>query len=98
MINVRLYQEIVVPYCNLKHGQSAAVALTRSGANKVLKKVWEAFITRKIESSRENMQKLFKIRESLTPSFKLPNSQPDSKLTKELMKTLLVLMLRSKAS
>ena len=47
MINVRLYQEIVVPYCNLKHGQSAAVALTRSGANKVLKKVWEAFITRK---------------------------------------------------
>ena len=47
MINVRLYQEIVVPYCNLKHGQFAAVALTRSGANKVLKKVWEAFIIQK---------------------------------------------------
>ena len=47
MINVRLYQEIVVPYFNLKHGQFAAVALIRSGANKVLKKVWEAFITRK---------------------------------------------------
>ena len=38
MINTRLYQEIVVPYFNLKHGQFAAVALTRSGANKVLKR------------------------------------------------------------
>ena len=47
MINVRLYQEIVVPFFNLKHGQFAAVALTRSGANKVLKKVWEAFIARR---------------------------------------------------
>ena len=36
MINVRLYQEIVVPFFNLKHGQFAAVALTRSGANKIL--------------------------------------------------------------
>ena len=33
MINVRLYQEIVVPFFNLKHGQFAAVALTRSGTN-----------------------------------------------------------------
>ena len=55
MINVRLYQEIVVPYCNLKHGQSAAVALTRSDANKVLKKVWETFITQKYRmNSREH--------------------------------------------
>ena len=45
MINVKLYQEIVVPLFNLKHGQFAAVALTRSGANKVLKRVCEAFIT-----------------------------------------------------
>ena len=38
MINVRLYQEIVVPYFTVKHGQFAAVALTRSGVNKMLRK------------------------------------------------------------
>ena len=47
MINVRLYQEIVVPYFTVKHGQFAAVALTRSGANKMLRKTWEAFILRR---------------------------------------------------
>ena len=36
MINVRLYQEIILPYFQIKHGQFAAVALTRSGANKLL--------------------------------------------------------------
>ena len=45
MINVRLYQEIVIPFFNIKHGQYAAIALTRSGANKLLRKVWKAFIT-----------------------------------------------------
>ena len=43
-INVRLYQEIVVPFFDVKHGPYAAVALTRSGANLLLKKVREAFI------------------------------------------------------
>ena len=47
MINVRLYQEIVVPFFTVKHGQFAAVALVRSGANKLLRKVWEAFILRR---------------------------------------------------
>ena len=47
MINVRLYQEIVLPYFQIKHGQFAAVALSRSGANKMLRKVWEAFIIRR---------------------------------------------------
>ena len=47
MIHVRLYQEIMVPFFNLKHGQFAAVAVIRSGANKVLTKVWEAFITQR---------------------------------------------------
>ena len=47
MINVRLYQEIVLPYFQIKHGQFAAVALVRSGANKMLRKVWEAFIIRR---------------------------------------------------
>jgi len=44
MINVRLYQEIVIPNFTLRHG---AVAVVRSGANKLLKKVWEAFIIRR---------------------------------------------------
>ena len=45
MINVRLYQAIVLSFFNVKHGQYVAVALTRSRANKLLRKVWEAFIT-----------------------------------------------------
>ena len=47
MIKVRLYQEIVLPFFTVKHGQFAAVALVRSGANKVLRKVWEAFILKR---------------------------------------------------
>ena len=47
MLNVRLYQEIVLPFFNFKHGQFAAIALTSSRANKILRKVWEAFITRR---------------------------------------------------
>ena len=47
MINVRLYQEIVLPFFTNKHGQFAAVALTRSGANKMCRKVWESFIIRR---------------------------------------------------
>ena len=47
MINVRLYQEIVLPFFTNKHGQFAAVALTRSGANKMFRKVWESFIIRR---------------------------------------------------
>ena len=31
----------------MRHGQFAAVAVVRSGANKLLKKVWETFITRR---------------------------------------------------
>ena len=73
MINVRLYQEIVVPYFNLKHGQCAAVALTRSGANKILKKVWEAFITQRDRIINREPAKVFKVRKSLIPNFKLPN-------------------------
>ena len=38
MINTRLNQEIGVPYFTVKHGQFAAVALTRSGVNKLLRK------------------------------------------------------------
>ena len=47
MINVRLYHEILLPFFKIKHGQFAAVALIRSGANKLLKKVWESFIIRR---------------------------------------------------
>ena len=44
MINIRLCQEIVIPFFNVKHGQCTAVALTRSRTNILLKKVWEAII------------------------------------------------------
>ena len=47
MINVRLYQEIVLPYFTVRHGQFAAVALVRSGANKMLRKVWVSFIAKR---------------------------------------------------
>ena len=47
MINVRLYKEIIVPIFAIKHGQFAAVALTRSGANKLRRKVWESFINKR---------------------------------------------------
>ena len=47
MINVTLNHDIVLPFFKIKHGQYAAVALTRSGANKLLKKVWEAFIIKR---------------------------------------------------
>ena len=39
MININLYQEIVLPFLAIKHGQFAVVALIRSGANKMLRKV-----------------------------------------------------------
>ena len=39
MINDRLCQEILFPFFNVRHGQYAAVALTRSGANNLLRKV-----------------------------------------------------------
>ena len=44
MIDVRLNQEIIDPLFTIKHGRFAAVALSRSGATKLLKKLWEAFI------------------------------------------------------
>ena len=47
MINVKLYHDLVIPHFSIRHGQFAAVAVTRSGANKVLKKAWEAFITKR---------------------------------------------------
>ena len=47
MMNVRLYQEIVVLFFNIKHGQYAAVASTRTGANNLLRKMWEAFVIRR---------------------------------------------------
>ena len=36
MINVKLHQEILIQNFTLRHGQFAAVAITRSGANKLI--------------------------------------------------------------
>jgi hypothetical protein len=57
MINVKLYQEIIVPLFAIKYGQFAAVALTRSGANKLLRKVWESFITKRDRIVLKEQQK-----------------------------------------
>ena len=46
MINVRLYQEIVILFFTVKHGQFGAVALERSGVTKMLRKAWEAIMRR----------------------------------------------------
>ena len=45
MINTRLYHEVILPFFKIKHGQFAAVALTRSGANKLRIKIWEDYET-----------------------------------------------------
>ena len=67
MINVRIYQEIVIPFFAIKHGQFAAVALTKSGANKMLRKVWESFIKKRdncFKRTPKICQQLEKVRHS----------------------------------
>ena len=97
MINVRFYQEIVIPFFNVKHGQDAAVALTRSGANKLLRKVWEAFITRRDRIVAKEHAKTIQNQKSLIFNSIQLNCQPGNKLTTELTKNWRVLMLRLKA-
>ena len=74
MINVRLYKEIIVPIFTIKHGQFAAVALTRSGANKLLRKVWESFVNKRVVNKRDRIilrehQKLSTLKENLILNF-----------------------------
>jgi len=71
MINVKLYQEIVMPFFTLKHGQFAAVAVTRSGANKLLKKVCEAFSTRGDKLISREYTKVVQNQRKFDTSFKL---------------------------
>ena len=61
MINVRLYKEIIVPIFTIKHGQYAAVALTRSGANKLLRKVWESFVSKRDRILLKEHQKVINV-------------------------------------
>ena len=97
-INVRLYQEIVIPNFNLRHGRFAVVAVVRSGANKLLKKCGKLSSHKETNLSQGNMQKLCKAKESLTLNWKLRKCQLDNRLTKELMKNSPILMLKSKVS
>ena len=87
MINVRLYQEIIVPLFQIKHGQFAAVALSRGGATKLLKKVWEAFIVRRDRLVlREHQQNLTNQRKSgaqLKSARQSGGQQIDSSLSKK---------------
>ena len=47
MINVRLYHEIILLFFEIKHGQVAVVALTRSGATKLLNFFLGSFILKR---------------------------------------------------
>ena len=69
-LRVRLYQELVIPHFTLKHAQYAAVAVTTSGANKLLKKVWEAIITKRDKLILREHAKVVQIKESLIQSSK----------------------------
>ena len=86
MINVRLYQEIVLPYFQIKHGQSAAVTLVRSGANKMLRKVWEAYIIRRDRIVLREHQKNINDQKDLIFSLKTLNNQLINRLTTEMIK------------
>ena len=90
MINVRLYQEIVLPFSTIKHGQFTAVALTRSGANKMLRQVWEAFIIRRDRITLREHNKFSQIKKRLMPNLKKLNYLLVNKLTDELIKLWLV--------
>ena len=87
MINVRLYQEIVLPYFTVKHGQFAAVALVRSGANKMLRKVWEAYIIKRDRIILKEHNKTLQSQKKFDSILKMPNFQQANKLTIELIKT-----------
>ena len=79
MINVTIYQQIVVPFFAIKHGQFAAVALTRSGANKLLRKVWESFITKRDRIVLREYQKSVNIKKKMILNFKLHSNLPVNK-------------------
>ena len=88
MINVRLYQEIVLPYFQIKHGQFAAVALVRSGANKMLRKVWEAYIIRRdrivLREHQKNINDQRRFDIQLKNTQQLAGQQIDNRVDKNL--------------
>ena len=88
MINVRLYHEIVLPFFKIKHGQFAAVALTRSGANKFLKKVWESFVIRRdrliMREHHKNLNTQKKFDDQLKAAKQSAGQQIDSRCDKNL--------------
>ena len=68
LASLNMYENYICQYkaiiCNylrklqfftIKHGQFAAVELTRSGTNKMLRKAWEAFITQRDKNYPERV-------------------------------------------
>ena len=95
MINVRLYQDIIAPYFIVKHGQLAAVALTRSGVNKMLRKTWEAFILRRDRILLREHQKTLADQRKFDTQLKNAQQSAGQQIDNRIGKTW---MLKSKAS
>ena len=98
MINVRLYQEIVLPYFQIKHGQFAAVALTRTEANKMLRKVWEAFIIRRDRLVLRKHQKNLSDQRKYDAQLKNAQQSAGQQIDNRVDNIWLVWMRKSKAS
>ena len=79
--------KIVLPFFKIKHGQFAAVALT-SGANKLLKKVWESFLIRRDRIIMREQHKILnsqkKFNDQLKAAQRFAGEQIDSRCDKNL--------------
>ena len=89
-INVPLYQEIVLPFFTVKRGQFISVALIISGANKILRKVWEAFIIQRDRIIVKSITNPPKTKKHLMHNLRMLNFQLVNKLAIELIKIWLV--------
>jgi len=98
MINVRLYQEIVIPNFTLRHGQFAAVAVVRSGADKLLKKVWEAFITRRDKIISREHAKVIQSQRKFDTQLQTAQMSAGQQIDKRIDEKFTILMQKSKAS
>ena len=88
MINDTLYQEIVLKYFTIRHGQFAAVALVRSGANKLLRKVWVSFIAKRdriiLKEHNKNLQIQKKFDSQLEKAQLTAGQQIDNRIDQNL--------------
>ena len=98
MINVRLYHEIILPFFKVKHGQFIAVALTISGANNLLKKVWESFIIRRDRIIMREHHKILNTQKKFDDQLKAAQQSAGEQIDSRCDKTWLIWMPKLKAS